>query len=93
MPKTLADVTLTSVHSPGNVTVSTTVLSMNPIVFEITATLGTVTRTERHTIGAEGVGPLMTPAFLKAAVDGYRQIVADKCAWTAAAETAGNALT
>jgi hypothetical protein len=80
----LPPATLTSTNLPGqNIAVTTTLISTIPLVYEITATVQGSTYTERHTIGADGGGPLMTATDLQTALNGYRQAVADKVAWQA----------
>jgi Asp/Glu/hydantoin racemase len=83
--RTLSTKTLQSANLPGqNITVATTQLDDNPIVYEITATIGAHAHVQRHAIGAMATGPLMTAAELQKAVDGYRQQVADAAAWQVA---------
>jgi hypothetical protein len=83
--RTLSMKTLQSANLPGqNITIDTRQIDNNPIVYEITATIGAHVYTERHAIGAMGTGPLMTAAELQKAVDGYRQQVADAAAWQVA---------
>jgi len=89
-PIKLADKTLQSANLPGqNVLISTAQIEMNPIVYEITASIGTHIYTERHTIGAMGTGPLLTVAELQAMVDSFRQRVADAAAWQVAMSPVG----
>ena len=84
-PRTLPAKTLQSASLPGqDVLIATVQISANPIVYEISATIGTHIYTERHTIGAMGGGPLLTAARLQADLDGYRQQVADRAAWQVA---------
>src|ERR1700675_1206051 len=86
----LPDQTLQSTNLPGtNILVSTTQIDMNPIVYEITATIGNHSYTERHTIGAMGSGTLMTVQELQALVDSFRQRVADAAAWQVAMSPTG----
>jgi hypothetical protein len=83
--RTFSTKTLQSANLPGqDIAISTTQLGSNPIVYEITATIGAHVYAERHAIGAMGSGPLMTAAELQKAVDGYRQQVADTAAWQVA---------
>jgi hypothetical protein len=83
--RTFATLTLQSLNLAGqSITISTVQLDDNPIVYEVTATIGTKTYTERHAIGAMGTGPLMTASDLQKALDGFRQAVADKVAWQVA---------
>jgi len=87
-PKTFATKTLTSVNLPAvNIAIDTTQIDSSPITYEITATIpGTPAHVwvERHSIGANGGGPLMTAIQLQAQLDGYRQLVADNAAWQVA---------
>ncbi|MCU1242397.1 MAG: hypothetical protein JWO71_3123 [Candidatus Acidoferrum typicum] len=89
-PFKLPDQTLQSKNLPGtNILVSTTQIDMNPIVYEVTATIGDHSYTERHTIGAMGGGSVLTVNDLQAAVDSYRQGVADSAAWQVAMSPIG----
>lgn len=81
-PKLIATTKMQSPNLPGqDVTMTLTQIDDHPVVFEVTATLGTKTYAERHTIGRDdGLGPIMTLPELQAAVDGYRQRVCDALA-------------
>jgi hypothetical protein len=83
--RTLATKTLQSANLPGqDITIVTVQIDNNPIVYEITATIGAHVHTERHAIEAKGTGPLMKTAELQTALDGFRQSVADAAAWQVA---------
>lgn len=90
----LPSVNLTSTNLPGqNIAVTAALISTIPLVYEITATVQGSTYTERHTIGADGGGPMLTAADLQAALNGYRQGVADKVAWQASIAAAAAQVT
>lgn len=88
---------LQSTTLPGqSVSVHTEQLASDTVEYKITATLGAYTEAQIHSIGANGTnptqGPPMTAVALQAAVDGYRQVVADNVAWHAAMDAATNAI-
>lgn len=77
-----------------DVDVATKQVDDDLVVFEIAATVGGHTEVQRHAIGASGTNPVqppvMSPAELQAALDGFRQIVADNAAWHAAMDVAAS---
>ena len=92
--RTLAQKQLTSTNYPGHTfTVDTVQIDDLPIVYEITASLSGESEIQRHAIGADGTGPVMTAPQLQAAVDGYRQQVADALAWRLAMAAAAPSVT
>lgn len=74
--------TKTSTNLPGqNIAVTITTIQTFPLVYEVTASVGQTTFTQRHTTGAtSGSGPALTPVTLATTVDGYAQSVADLAA-------------
>jgi len=86
----LADKTLTSPNCVGKqIAVSAAQVDSNPIVYEITAIIEEHVEIQRHTVGAMGVGPVLTVPELQAFLDECRQKVADAVAWQAAAAEIG----
>lgn len=74
----------------GEISVSTVQIEGPTVVYEITATIGDHTEIQRHAIGINGTNPHqaqpMTTADLQAALDRFRQNVADTVAWRAVME-------
>ncbi len=98
--KDLGKKSLTSAHLPGQaIDVSAVQLEDDLVVYEITATIGSHTETQRHSIGAGGTNPVQggpgapkTALDLQSALDAFRQQVADNVAWKAAMESAANSV-
>ncbi|HLZ93380.1 MAG TPA: hypothetical protein VKQ28_16870 [Candidatus Acidoferrum sp.] len=72
------------------ITVSTVQIEDANVVYEITAALGEHKEVQRHTVGVGGTNPHqaqpMSASDLQAALDGFRQHVADTVAWRAIME-------
>lgn len=79
------------------VSVSTRQVEAELPVFEISATVGKHTETQRHTLGVGGTNPkqpeLMSTDELQAWLDDKRQIVADNAAWHAAMDASSQHIT
>lgn len=74
--------TLQSTNLPGtDITVTVNPVQINPLVYEFIAVVGQTTFSYRHTIGADGSGPVLDLPTLQGIVDGYCQDTADKAAW------------
>jgi hypothetical protein len=74
---------------PADITVSVLLVPDDKLlIYEVTATCGSTTKTQRHTIGANGTGPVLDVATLQKIVDDYRQAVADEAAWFESAKLA-----
>lgn len=87
-----------SANLPGvDIDVMTVQLQDTILVYEITASVGGRTETQRHAIGASGTNakqpPVLSPTDLQVALDGFRQAVADSAAWHAAIERASGQIT
>lgn len=78
----------------AGISVSTVQMENDLVVYKITATVGSHTETQMHSIGLGGTNPAQPPpmstAELQVWLDEKRQIVADNAAWHAALDVASS---